>query len=142
MVLDTVRRLLPSSTEDSDSTTETPEAGVDDVDLDDVFEVLGNVRRRRILRYITDPATDEIVSLRELASHIAALENDIPEDQLGSQQRKRVYISLYQHHLPRMNDAGVLEFEKHPGVAYPTSSTTVAANVLDTVDAHVNGGDA
>jgi len=138
MVLDAVRRLFPSG---STETPEGPQADVD-VDLNELFEVLGNDRRRRVLRYITSPGTDEVVTLRKLAGHIAALENEIPEDQLGSQQRKRVYIALYQCHLPRMDDAGVLEFEKTPGIARQTPGTTVASNVLETVDGHLNGGDA
>jgi len=136
MVLDTVRRLFPSRS------TETPDQLRADVDVDELFEMLSNDRRRRVLRYITSPGTSEAVTLRSLAGHIAALENEIPEHQLGSQQRKRVYIALYQCHLPRMDDAGILEFEKTPGIARQTPGTTVASNVLETVDGQLNGGDA
>ena len=82
--------------------------------LDVTFEILKNRRRRLILEYLegeTDP-----MAIGELAEHIAAIENDIDVRQLDSQQRKRVYIGLYQCHLPKMDDAGVIEYNQTRGL--------------------------
>jgi len=81
--------------------------------LDTVFEILKNRRRRDILQYLW--RHEGTANIGELAEHIAALENDIEVAALSSSQRKRVYIGLYQCHLPKMDDAGIVEFDKHRG---------------------------
>jgi len=76
---------------------------------DVIFEVLKNRRRRDVLEYLQ--STDGEARLAELAERIAAWENDIEVAALNSTQRKRVYVALYQTHLPKMDDAGVIEFD-------------------------------
>jgi len=82
--------------------------------LETVFDVLRNERRQHVLAYVavSDDATAEI---GDLAEHIAAIENDLPVHRLSSQQRKRVYVALYQCHLPKMAKAGIVEFDKDRG---------------------------
>lgn len=82
-------------------------------DLSLMFEILKNRRRRRVLRYLLQG--DGQSTLGTLAEHLAGIENDKPEQLLSSQERKRVYIGLYQCHLPRMDMAGVIEFDRHRG---------------------------
>ncbi|MFW6320951.1 MAG: DUF7344 domain-containing protein [Halohasta sp.] len=81
--------------------------------LDLVFEVLKNQRRRRVLKYLIEQ--DGTVSLSDVAEHIAAIENDKPETALSSQERKRVYVGLYQCHLPKMDDTDVIDFDGNRG---------------------------
>ena len=85
-----------------------------DVPLDVTFTILKNERRRRVLKYVLD--AEGRVTLSDVAEHVAAIENDTTPARLGSQQRKRVYIGLYQSHLPKMDDAGVIEFDRDRGV--------------------------
>jgi hypothetical protein len=94
----------PSDSSPDDST---------DLPLDTVFEILKNRRRRDILQYLWNH--DGTANIGELAEHIAALENDIDVAALSSSQRKRVYIGLYQCHLPKMDDADIVDFDKHRG---------------------------
>lgn len=98
----------------TDSTaTEADPATAEPLSLDLVFEVLKNERRRRVLKYLReDPET---ASLSDLAEHIAAIENNKPETALSSQERKRVYVGLYQCHLPKMDDTDVIEFDGDRG---------------------------
>lgn len=81
--------------------------------LDVVFDLLKNQRRRRVLRYLEE---NEEATLSDIAEHIAALENEKEVEQLSSSERKRTYVGLYQCHLPRMDDAGVIEFNADRGV--------------------------
>lgn len=77
--------------------------------LDVVFDVLSNERRRRTIRYLlAEPGT---ITLGDLAEHIASLENGKPEEALTSTERKRVYICLYQSHLPKLDDADIVDFD-------------------------------
>jgi len=87
------------------------------VPLDVVFGILKNERRRLVLKYMAE--TDSGTSLSDLAEHIASIENDKPANELGSQERKRVYVGLYQCHLPRMHDSGAIEFDKNRGTVEP-----------------------
>lgn len=78
--------------------------------LDDAFDILSNQRRRHVLQYLLDADADS-VELGEIAEHVAALENDKDTSTLTSNERKRVYVGLYQNHLPRMDAVDVIEFD-------------------------------
>ena len=92
---------------------ETPEEEGYDLPMDQVFEILKNSRRRQTLHYLRE--NDNQATLGELAEHIAAIENDTTVQAISSSQRKRVYVGLYQCHLPKMDDTGVVEFDQHRG---------------------------
>lgn len=79
---------------------------------DDIFHLLQNSRRRDVLAYLEET---EQTTLRELAEHIAARENGLSVAELRSDQRKRVYISLYQMHLPKLTAHGVIDYDKSRG---------------------------
>lgn len=81
-------------------------------EVDDMFDVLSNHRRRRVLMYLEE---NETAVVGELAEHVAAIENDKPISALSSQERKRVYIALYQSHLPKMSAASAVEYDKNRG---------------------------
>jgi hypothetical protein len=81
--------------------------------LDTTFELLKNRRRRKVLKHLRTNGGESTLS--DLAEHIAALENDIEVAQLSSDQRKRVYIGLYQCHLPKLDGAGVVDYDKNRG---------------------------
>ncbi len=87
------------------------------LDIGEVFELLKNERRRRVIRFL-QAQPDGTATLDVLAEHIAALENDVEVAQLSSSQRKRVYIGLYQCHLPKLDDYGVAEFRKNRGIIH------------------------
>jgi DNA-binding transcriptional ArsR family regulator len=84
--------------------------------MDVVFEVLQNARRRRVLRYLDDEGP---TTIGDIATHIAALENGIEERAVSSDQRKLVYVSLYQSHLERLHDAGCISYDKDRGTVEP-----------------------
>ncbi|MFB6202853.1 MAG: hypothetical protein ABEI98_12700 [Halorhabdus sp.] len=81
--------------------------------IDNVFEVLKNQRRRYVLEYLT--TVDSEVKLGELAEQIAAWECEKDIKQITSQERKRVYVGLYQCHLPKMDDVDAVSYNKPRG---------------------------
>lgn len=89
------------------------ETNQEELSRDLVFDILSSPRRRYLLYYLNQQ--DEPVSIQELSARIAAWENDIPVDDLTSQQQKRVYVSLYQTHIPKLEDAGVAEYDQEEG---------------------------
>jgi DNA-binding transcriptional ArsR family regulator len=97
--------------------------------LDLVFGILKNGRRRRVLKYLRE--TEGEVTLSDLAEHIAAIENDTTPKQLTSSERKRVYVGLYQCHLPKMDDAGVIDYNQARGLIRPTAQAEHFERYLD-----------
>jgi DNA-binding transcriptional ArsR family regulator len=94
---------------------------------DQTFETLSNPRRREALRYLRTREDDNPVSIRDLAEQIAAWENDLPTVEVTYKQRKRVYTSLYQSHLPRLHRYGFIEYDADRG----TIELTPQAEALD-----------
>lgn len=85
---------------------------------DEVLELLSNARRRYVLYYLS--RRDDGVDLSDLAANIAAWEADRSVESITDEDRRRVYISLYQTHLPKLEQAGI--------VSYDTEERTVRLN--------------
>lgn len=106
---------------------------------DDVFEVLYNRRRRDVISYLLEE--DGSSTVGELAEYIAAKENDSTVQQLSSSERKRVYVGLYQNHLPMMDDVGVVDYDKNRGTVKLRECVTQLEPYLnDTVESDVGIG--
>lgn len=105
----------------------------DELPMNTVFEIAKNERRQLVLRYIA--GQDRPVSLGELAEHIASIENDKPVSAITSAERKRVYVGLHQCHLPKMEDAKVIDVDRQEGITLGEH----AAEVLDVLDADGDG---
>lgn len=75
----------------------------------ELFTLLSNERRRYALHACK--GADRPVSLSELAEQVAAWEYDKPIEEVSAEERRRVYTSMQQTHLPAMADAGILEVE-------------------------------
>ena len=103
----------PDGSDNDKPDTDTGESEVEPLPKDKVFEILKNSRRRRVLLYLKENGGD--ASLGELAEHIAAIENDCSPRAISSSQRKRVYVGLYQCHLPKMDGMHIVDFEKNRG---------------------------
>lgn len=98
---------------------------------DVLFSVLANQRRRfavHILKRRDDP-----VELGTLATQIAAWEQDTDPVQVTGTERKRVYTALQQSHLPTMDDAGIVSFDKDRGLIEPTPALQDIEMYLDVV---------
>lgn len=106
--------------------TQEPSSGEsfeEDLDRDDIFHILQCRRRRLVLKYLQEYDGDGPASMSEIAEHIAARENNTTVTALRSQERQRVYIALYQSHLPKMDKVGVINYEQYRGHVKPTERT-------------------
>ncbi|GAA0239654.1 hypothetical protein ACFFQF_30065 [Haladaptatus pallidirubidus] len=84
------------------------------IEKDDLFHLLQASRRRSALIYLRE--RNEPVSLGELAEHVAAWENNKSTAELVSKERQNVYISLYQCHLDKLAEHGIIAFNKDRGL--------------------------
>ncbi|MBX0294032.1 DUF7344 domain-containing protein [Haloarcula nitratireducens] len=122
------------STESADSSGDSAAERVDSTAApltdSELFDILKNERRRATLSLLF--ASDEAsVSVSSVSEHVAARENDTTVDSLGEQQRKRVYVSLYQCHLPKMDGLGIVEFDRETGTVALGPNSTVLSGYLD-----------
>ncbi|GAB3679996.1 hypothetical protein GCM10028857_02090 [Salinarchaeum chitinilyticum] len=102
---------------------------VPDVSRDLVFDALKNSRRRLVLRHLHERA--EVVTLNDLVERVAADENGTTPAELTADQRKRVYVGLYQSHLPRLDDMGFVEFDQSDGTVELGPAGPVVEQYLD-----------
>lgn len=77
---------------------------------DEVFSLLSNQRRRYALHACKQ--ADAPVDVSDLAEQVAAWEYGKDREELSSDERRRVYTSIQQSHIPRMEEAGVVECER------------------------------
>lgn len=101
----------------------------DELSKDELFHLLQNQRRRQVLVFLQD--TEGEINMRDIAEQVAAWENDTTIDALDSNERQRVYIALYQSHLPKLDDAGVLTYNQQRGIVSRTA-------LADQLDAYLN----
>lgn len=94
--------------------------GSDALGNEAVFGVLRNKRRRYALHYLKQ--REGGVSVGELAEQIAAWETETPVLDVSSGDRKRVYISLLQSHLPTLAEAGMVVFDDEDSTVRLTDS--------------------
>ena len=94
--------------------------GEDDLDRDTLFHLLQSSRRRAVMWCLLTLDDRETYEMRAIAEQITAWENDIPVGDISSQQRQRVYIALYQSHLPKLHDFDVIEYDQGRGTVAAT----------------------
>lgn len=81
--------------------------------LAEFFDLLSVHRRRHVVEEVAALGPEEEIELGALSNAIAYTENDVPNPgSVTGQQRKRVYVSLYQTHLPKLDEAGMIEFDR------------------------------
>ena len=81
----------------------------DDLTQAELFDVFSNARRRRAVRCLK--AQNGSCELATLVEQVAAWENDANPEDVTRAQRRRVYISLYQTHLPMLEDHGIVDWD-------------------------------
>ena len=78
-------------------------------DRGEIFSLLSNHRRRYTIHFCK--MSDEPVTLSDLAEQVAAWEQEKEIEELTSAERKRVYTSLQQTHLPTLADANMIDYD-------------------------------
>ena len=127
----------------NDSSERTNERGGDEMEAlpkDEIFHLLQNQRRRYVLQYLQE--VDGTVEMRDMAEQVAAWEHDTTLQALTSDERQRVYIALYQAHLPKLDEKGVIEYNQSRGIVEPTARVEQLTQYLQTPEDDAEGTDA
>lgn len=100
------------------TTQEATETDTLSISKDSAFHILQNPRRRAVLRYILEHDDQDQFRMQTVIEEVAAWDHDTTVQQLAADQRQRVYIALYQSHLPKLDAYGVIECDQ--GIIEPT----------------------
>ena len=99
-------------------------------DPNDLLEILSNRRRRLLWRLLRQRS--DTIELNDASRRIASLENDIDPKEVTYDQRKSVYNSLRQFHCQKMDEAGLIDFDKREGTIRP--STELSEDLTVTIE--------
>jgi len=126
---------------DSLRSTQTDDDHVDvDVTLDEALHLLSNTRRRHVIEFLAHENASP--TLRELSEHVTARENDTSVDRINPDDRKSMYVVLYQNHVPILAEAGVIDYDGMSSDITATRDAFALAEFLEDVREQFNGGDA
>ncbi|KZN23635.1 hypothetical protein A4G99_12130 [Haladaptatus sp. R4] len=96
-----------NGTNDANDAASPQPAPRDGPPLDTLFEALSSRRRRDVLRYLLD--TEDAVDINELATAVARLG---PGGGSTHNQHRKYYSTLYQLHLPKLDSAGLIDYDE------------------------------
>ena len=94
----------------------------------DIFDLLSNRRRRFVLHALK--RMEEPVELAELSTYVAAWEMEIEPEEIDSEDRRSVHVTLKRTHLPKMDEKNVIQFNK-------SEKTVQSTDKLDDIEIHI-----
>lgn len=101
--------------------------------VDEAGTVLANERRRMVVYGLAE-ADEEKMTLGNVSELIASSEHEKPPRLLESHERKQVYVALYQSHLPKLDNVGVINYDKDRGTFTYGPAFNTILRVLNAVE--------
>lgn len=99
---------------------------------DQIFDVLSNRRRRYVIHYLSQH-DGQSVSLGDISRQVAAWETGNDPEYITYDERKTVHTSIYQNHVPKLAEAGIVEYDSRAGTVRPTDAYEEVDLYLETV---------
>lgn len=109
---------------------------VSDLDVETYHDIVSNERRRQILTIIGNNA--EPLTKRDIAKRMAARQTGKPRSLIDSQDYKSVYIALHQNHLPKLEEASLVDVADDDTIL-PTARTQDAVAEIERTAANLEG---
>ncbi|WP_218153762.1 DUF7344 domain-containing protein [Halopelagius inordinatus] len=103
--------------------------GASETRLDVLFGVLAKRRRRVALRCLV--AYDTPMTLADLADEVAVREREATLAQIPADDVMQVYLSLYHAHVPKLGDAGFVEYSQEQDLVRLTEEPDRIRRLLD-----------
>lgn len=91
-----------------------------------IFKLLSHRHRRATIQYLATQVGTTPVA--DVADQIALLENNHTDDHYA-----RICVTLVHNHLPKLNEAGVVEYDQDQGAVELNDQATDARSYLDLV---------
>lgn len=112
--------------------TQVANSNVSGMSLDDILDILSNPRRRYTIEHLTH-ANGEL-SFAELVDRVAEAEFGKSIDAISTTERNRIRTSLYQTHLPALEEAGVVDYQRRSGDIATGANARVMVDYLDRLE--------
>ena len=84
----------------------------DEVSIGEIFDVLSDHRRRYVL-YVLSEEEEGAMDVEALAERLAPWIHETADDEVTEEQFRRTYTGLRHSQLPRLDDAGAVEYDQH-----------------------------
>lgn len=110
---------------DTSGIIESVQSAVTDIQgitLDRALDVFANQRRRYAIYYLQQH--DKPMALAAVADEIAVYEDETDITDIPAEEIKPVYASLYHSHIPKLADAGIVEYNEDRNTATLTEEST------------------
>lgn len=105
------------STDREDDTHRDDQSTIDKLGSDEdrsarqLYDIFRNVRRRYVLYYAKQVRGP--ISVNELVEKIASWEDPLDSEGCSRERRRSIYNSLQQTHLPKLEDVGLIEYNRN-----------------------------
>ncbi|QLG60740.1 DUF7344 domain-containing protein [Halorarum salinum] len=109
--------------------------GSDERSADVVLDLLADQRRRDVLACLE--GSTQSIPLTELAEDIAARENEGSLTEVPNAEVRTIQLSLHHVHLPKLDDAGAVEYDRDRNLtraSEPTDRVERALSLIEAVD--------
>lgn len=99
-----------------------------DQSLDAVFDLLTNQRRRNVLACLADHT--QAIALADLAEDVAVREFQGPITEVLKGEVQEIRILLHHHHLPKLVEAGAVDYDQDRALVRLLESADLVERVL------------
>lgn len=98
----------------SEATPHATVAALGDVDLQTevLFDVLSSTRRQFVVACLAEYGSP--MALADVADELVTWERDAPITDIPAEEVKSAYVSLYHVHVPKLEEAALLEYSQEP----------------------------
>lgn len=101
----------------------------DDVDHRSlVFDLLADEHRRHAVAYLA--TCEESIPISELAAQIATRIADRPRTAIPTRKTRSITIELHHKHLPKLAEAGIVEYDRECGLVKLSEADAVVEGAL------------
>jgi predicted transcriptional regulator len=89
--------------------------------VDELFDVLTDVRRRHVLSVLS--GRQSAMDVESLSDAVAAREYDADPSVLSESTIHEVHVTLHHVHLPKLADSGLIEYDRDDRTVETTETT-------------------
>lgn len=107
------------------------------VSADEFFEACRNERRRLILKILAN--VDGWIDLHDLARTLGSIIEEAPESDITGSAHKKFYVSVYQTHVPALEDQGFVATNDRDTTVSITPAGRHALDVLVDTESRLEG---
>lgn len=108
------------------------------LDEDELYAVLAEESRRVSILYVSK-TTDAVVPVDELAHYVAAKKGDTHPREVTTDEQDTEKMLLRQRHLPQLDAAGVVEWDRNSGVVRGSDDIDALAQFVQDVGSACEG---